>query len=82
LNGKAVASEQLKKMTDVMAYRGPDDEGVFSEAGVGLGHRRLSILDLSKAGHQPMATASNSSVIIPLGKWSGWAWDNSVTQTS
>jgi asparagine synthase (glutamine-hydrolysing) len=48
----------LKKMTDVLYYRGPDDGGYFFEgfakAQVGLGHRRLSILDLSNHGHQPM----------------------------
>ena len=43
-------------MNEVQARRGPDDEGVFVDRGNGLalGHRRLSILDLSKAGHQPM----------------------------
>jgi len=47
----------LKRMTDVIAYRGPDDEGQyikeFPNTTVGLGHRRLSILDLSPLGHQP-----------------------------
>jgi asparagine synthase (glutamine-hydrolysing) len=46
----------LKRMCDTMAYRGPDDAGVFSDGPVGLGHRRLSILDLSALGHQPMAS--------------------------
>lgn len=49
----------LKKMTDVLFHRGPDDGGYYFEgferADVGLGHRRLSILDLSNHGHQPMA---------------------------
>ncbi len=46
----------LKKMTDVIAHRGPDGEGHWlnSEQTVGFGHRRLSIIDLSDAGHQPM----------------------------
>lgn len=48
----------LKGMTDVLIHRGPDDGGYFFEnyewAQVGLGHRRLSILDLSNNGHQPM----------------------------
>lgn len=47
----------LRAMTDVIAYRGPDDQGQiiedFEEATLGLGHRRLSILDLSPLGHQP-----------------------------
>lgn len=48
--------EKLKKMTDIIAHRGPDGEGQWiSEDGkVGLGHRRLSIIDLSVAGKQPM----------------------------
>ena len=48
----------LKKMTDVLIHRGPDDAGYQlinqQEYQVGLGHRRLSILDLSSAGQQPM----------------------------
>ena len=46
----------IRKMCKVLAHRGPDDEGVFigSKLNVGLGHRRLSIIDLSPAGHQPM----------------------------
>jgi asparagine synthase (glutamine-hydrolysing) len=52
-------SDTLKKMTEVLFHRGPDDGGYFFEAfdrsQVGLGHRRLSILDLSKYGHQPMS---------------------------
>src|SRR5690606_29001392 len=52
-------SETLKAMTDRLAHRGPDDAGcsVFKTADVtiGLGHRRLSIIDLSPSGHQPMA---------------------------
>lgn len=49
--------ELLEPMCTAMAHRGPDDAGywVDAEAGVGLGHRRLSIIDLSPAGHQPMS---------------------------
>lgn len=50
--------ENIQSMTDVLYHRGPDDGGYFFESGVnsqvGLGHRRLSIIDLSEHGHQPM----------------------------
>lgn len=53
-------SERIAKMTSVMAHRGPDDEGKYFdiETGVVLGHRRLSIVDLSPEGHQPMSSQS------------------------
>ncbi|MBI3511430.1 MAG: asparagine synthase (glutamine-hydrolyzing) [Bacteroidetes bacterium] len=54
LNGKSDHREQVQRMNNALAHRGPDDEGIFSENGITLGHRRLSIIDLSSAGHQPM----------------------------
>ena len=44
----------IKKMTDIISHRGPDGEGHFIYNNIALGHRRLSIIDLSDAGHQPM----------------------------
>lgn len=60
-NGQQIAEQQLDKLTDAVAHRGPDGRGVWINEGqtVGLGHRRLSILDLSEAGKQPM-TNENS----------------------
>ena len=55
----------ITRMTDCLTHRGPDDSGIWIEAsaGVALGHRRLSILDLSAAGHQPMVSASGRFVL-------------------
>ena len=55
----------VRAMTDTLVHRGPDGEGIWSdqEAGVALGHRRLSILDLSPAGAQPMISACERYVI-------------------
>lgn len=58
--------ELVGRMADTLRARGPDDSGVWAdaEAGVALGFRRLSILDLSSAGHQPMVSASGRHVIV------------------
>lgn len=55
----------LSKATKCLGHRGPDDEGIYQNPsnGVGLGHRRLSIIDLSDAGHQPMSR-DNDAVIV------------------
>jgi asparagine synthase (glutamine-hydrolysing) len=55
----------LNAMTDAVAHRGPDDSGAWCapQAGIGLGHRRLSIVDLSPLGHQPMSSGSGRYVI-------------------
>src|SRR3954470_12280653 len=48
------ACATLRSMCDAIQHRGPDDEGYFADAGVGLGMRRLSIVDI-EGGHQPMS---------------------------
>ena len=50
---RAVSEQQIVAMRDVLVHRGPDDAGVFLEGPVGLGHRRLSIIDLSERARQP-----------------------------
>ena len=56
----------LRAMTDAIAHRGPDDSGYWYDrtTGVGLGHRRLSILDLSVEGHQPMKSPSGRYMMV------------------
>ncbi|WKT81961.1 asparagine synthase (glutamine-hydrolyzing) [Thermosynechococcus sp. PP45] len=56
----------IRKMNGTLSHRGPDDEGVWIDeaAGIALGHRRLAILDLSPAGHQPMASACGRYVLV------------------
>lgn len=58
--------ELLQKMRDEMTHRGPDDSGIYisSDKKVGLAHRRLSILDLSSAGHQPMSDTDETIWIV------------------
>jgi asparagine synthase (glutamine-hydrolysing) len=56
LVGEPASPVLLRRMTDAVAHRGPDGEGFFTDGPLGLGHRRLAIIDLSAAGHQPMLT--------------------------
>lgn len=64
LEKKLVDKTALTNMTNALEHRGPDDEGFFIEKNIGLGHRRLSIIDLSKAGHQPMFYDNRNLVIV------------------
>ena len=59
---KPVDPARLKKMTEVLVHRGPDGSGLWTALGVGLGHRRLAIIDL-ESGAQPMLTADEAQVI-------------------
>lgn len=68
LDGAAAEHASLQRMTDVVAHRGPDGEGHFVEGAVGLGHRRLAIIDLSPAGRQPMATEDGRFLLIYNGE--------------
>ncbi|MEO6902457.1 MAG: asparagine synthase (glutamine-hydrolyzing) [Bacteroidia bacterium] len=64
LNKKAVDADEIRSMLKIIKHRGPDDEGLFVKENVGLGHVRLSIIDLSSAGHQPMFSNENRYAII------------------
>ena len=58
----------LRRAVNVLRRRGPDDEGFWAEGPVAFGHRRLAILDLSPAGHQPMVSADGQFVIVLNGE--------------
>ena len=62
--------QTIRQMTDAISYRGPDDQGYWTdqERGLALGHRRLSIIDLSSEGHQPMASASGRYMMVYNGE--------------
>ena len=67
-DAKSIKKESLTTMMQTIKHRGPDDEGVFIDGHVGLGHVRLSILDLSEAGHQPMTDPTGRYTIIQNGE--------------
>ena len=63
LDGRPVVRETLQKMTDAIIHRGPDGEGHWVDGNIGLGHRRLAIIDLSPAGHQPMISGDGRFIL-------------------
>jgi len=82
VGGKEISEELIRRMNAALAHRGPDDEGVYvsqasSRSGpqsvsIGLGHKRLSIIDLAKTGHQPMANESKTVWIVFNGEIYGF----------
>ncbi len=68
--GQPVDKERVLSARDILAHRGPDDKGIFisDEGNVALTQRRLSILDLSPAGHQPMFSEDKRFVIVYNGE--------------
>ncbi len=59
-----ISKHTLTAMTRMIAYRGPDGEGIYRNGSVGFGHRRLSIIDLSDAGSQPMLSQDGRYVLV------------------
>ncbi len=65
---KEKTASALHRMNDAIAHRGPDAEGVWDDEHAYLGHRRLSIIDLSDSGTQPLHSYDNRYVIIYNGE--------------
>ncbi|HCA67039.1 MAG: Asparagine synthetase [Parcubacteria group bacterium GW2011_GWC2_44_17] len=63
-NGESVSRDHILGMTDILLHRGPDADGLYFENGLGLGHRRLAILDLTHAGEQPMSNSDKTIWIV------------------
>lgn len=63
-----LAKQKIASMNRCMKHRGPDDEGIFAKEKIALGHRRLSIIDLSAAGHQPMQSHDARYTIVYNGE--------------
>src|SRR5690349_25017473 len=66
-DGQIVSERQVEAMNDTLAHRGPDDAGVFLQPGVGLGHRRLSIIDVA-GGHQPLSNEDGTVWVLLNGE--------------
>ena len=64
LSGAPVAPRMLQGMCDLIAHRGPDADGVWTDGPVGLGHRRLAVIDLSEGGCQPMTDVLGGLMIV------------------
>jgi asparagine synthase (glutamine-hydrolysing) len=63
-DGRPIAPSDILAMIRPLAHRGPDDQGIWVEGTAGLGHRRLSVIDLSQRGHQPMSNEEGTIWIV------------------
>lgn len=68
LRGNPADPRQVSRMNDVLQHRGPDGDGVWTEGPVGLGHRRLAIIDMTSAGDQPMISSNGRFVLTYNGE--------------
>src|SRR6266478_6874164 len=66
-SGQAISRELIHRMNETLRHRGPDDEGIFVGPGIGLGHRRLSIIDVA-GGHQPISNEDGTVWVLLNGE--------------
>jgi asparagine synthase (glutamine-hydrolysing) len=71
-DGTPVAADVLRAMAGALSHRGPDDEGFHQDGPLGFAHRRLSILDLTAAGHQPMSNEDGTVWLVYNGQLFGF----------
>jgi asparagine synthase (glutamine-hydrolysing) len=64
LSGQPIERVAIERMATSLAHRGPNDSGIYLDGSIGMGFRRLSILDLSEAGHQPMVSDDGQHVLV------------------
>jgi len=64
LKGNSVYRNLIKTMTEQIAHRGPDSDGYYVKDNIGLGHKRLAILDVSDKGAQPMSSKDGNWTIV------------------
>lgn len=68
LDNWPVSAAAITKMNEAIKHRGPDGEGIWTDGPVGLGHRRLAIIDLTASGHQPMSNETGDVLIVYNGE--------------
>src|SRR6266850_4626033 len=68
LKGTRIDEEVIASMRQQILHRGPDDQGIYLDSNLGLGHTRLSIIDLSPLGHQPMSSESGDTWVVYNGE--------------
>jgi len=67
-DGRPVLADEIRAMNQTIRHRGPDDDGTLVEGGLGLGMRRLSIIDLSPTGHQPLLNEDGQVAVVYNGE--------------
>jgi asparagine synthase (glutamine-hydrolysing) len=68
VDGEPIAEQSIATMTRTLTHRGPDSDGIWTEGPIALGHRRLAIIDLTSAAHQPMESDNGDVVLVYNGE--------------